>query len=172
LAPRTKHLLEKYGVNTVADLCYFRDYEILDFRGVGPTTVEEIDSVTQTYNKQLLNEYSQEDIDTALKRVRRTSEKQVYESITEQQRESSLELPFSVRINRSLIRGGIRSLADLVSASEETIRRTRNIGEKSLLEILNPRNQYILTLGSDPSFFNHPDRLAPDSYKKTDSCRN
>lgn len=140
-SPRTIHLLEKYEINTVADLFYNQEKNLLGKRGIGHSTLSEIQEISQTFFLQLERNYSREYIEKALGRMQK-----IYfpnSSYTIEQSSSeinvlpiSLEsLPMSVRTINALLRSGIKSCEELLRTSEESLLQINNIGEKSIKEI-------------------------------------
>lgn len=150
---RTRHLLDRYGIKTVADLASFQESEILKINGVGPKTMAEIKGVTQKHFQQIFGKYPQADINRGIKLVQNTNnypphidgnatKLSIYDPIG--------LLSISTRAKISLIRGGIKTVKDLIEASEDEISQIRNIGEKIILEIQAIRNEIRSSVYENP----------------------
>ncbi len=157
-SPRTHHLLERYGVNTVADLACLQENEILSIKGVGTKTMEEIREVTQKYFRLIFDQYSTSDINKALKLTHsiknQAPSSQGGVSLTQFSLDDSVDLlPLSTRAKNSLIRGNVKTIKDLMEISQDDILQIKNIGEKTILEIQPIRSELrsLLYINREPS---------------------
>ncbi len=138
---RTKHLLEKYEINIAADLYSVQGNNLLVNRGIGPSTLNEIQEVSRQFYLQIERDYSKEYINNVINRIQKSyffgssSKKELSSYEIDLPRNSLETLPLSVRTRNALLRNRIKSQEDLLRTSEESLRQIRNIGEKSIREI-------------------------------------
>jgi len=145
-SPRTRHLLNRYGIMTIADLACMQESDILGIKGVGSKTMAEIRDVTQKHFRQIFDQYPKADVNRAIRLAQ--SRNNHFPSIsrdagaTQFSIDDSVDLlPLSTRTKNSLLRGGVKTIKELIETSEDDIRQIRNIGEKTILEIQTIRNE-------------------------------
>ena len=151
---RTRHLLERYQIKTVADLACLQEDDVLRIKGVGQKTMEEIRNVTRQYFRQIFEQYPKVDINKAIKLTRSIKDQPLHSVREIELAQFSIDdsvnlLPIPIRGKNSLLRGGIETVKDLIEASEDDIRQIKNIGEKTILEIRPIRNKLCSLLDTD-----------------------
>ena len=147
---RTMHLLEKYGIKTIADLSTLQSDSSICIRGIGQITLKEIREITESHFSLLISKYPVENIILALKRIQCDSNsepptwgKSQNASDTTSSSLSIESLPLPVRVINALFRNGVKTKDDLLNTSEEKLLGFKNMGAKSIEQINCIKNEYL-----------------------------
>ncbi len=175
LTSRASNILKRNGVGTIAELLSLQQNDLLGMKGIGPTTMTEVKSVMQAHILPLVEKYSRGEIGKAVREIRdtRSTSAQVTFVPTNQlavSLDDSLEiLPLSLRARNALIRGGIKTIADLINASEIEIKNTRHVGAQTFEEIQAIRKEIRFSSGQIVHNENHlkPSEFEPQTSLKT-----
>lgn len=134
---RSYNCLKRAGINTIGDLCDMTLEDMSKVRNLGRKSLEEILSKLKDLGLSL-KESDEENDDTG---------EVTGETVTDMPIE---ELEFSVRTYNCLTRAGIKTLGDICKKTPEDMMKVRNLGRKSLEEVLAKIKEYGLSLaGSD-----------------------
>ena len=121
---RTYNCLKRAGINTLGELCDRTPEDMFKVRNLGRKSLEEVLAKLQEYHLSLKDADEDEE------------EQQEIMDITIE------EMGLSIRSYNCLKRAGIYTLGDLSSRTPEDMMKVRNLGRKSLEEVLQKMKEY------------------------------
>ena len=140
LSMRVCNRLKSRGVYTLGALCTLTESDIQGFDQLGTVAIGEILHRRKAY----IDSASQQDVQHTDSEIHPNESSK---STTDISADIPLEkLNLSVRAYNALMRGGIRSLDALCKLSEEELFSIKNLGAKSVREILNCREEWCARL--------------------------
>jgi DNA-directed RNA polymerase alpha subunit len=137
LSVRAYNCLRRGDVYTVEQLARLSDEELLDIWALGKNTLDEIKQKLAAY----LESHPQLQMRLA---AEEPSEKARPDRVVEEQGPGIEVLGLSVRAHNSLFRAGIESVGQLATLSDEEILAIHNLGKKSVSEIREKLDTYLL----------------------------
>lgn len=129
LSVRSYNCLKRAGIKTIGELCDMTMEDMMKVRNLGRKSLEEILTMLKDKGLALKDSDDEDEI---------TGDVNTNISIE--------ELEFSVRTYNCLNRAGIRTLRDICKKTPEDMMKVRNLGRKSLEEVLAKLNEYGLSL--------------------------
>ena len=155
---RTENALRRAGINTVEEIISFTEDEIIKVRNIGETGFAEIWKKLHGLGLS----FREREIYTMGMLVERPEVKG--EKVLEMTLE---ELDFSVRTYTCLKRAGINTVDDLLQRTESDMIKIRNLGKKSLDEVILKLSALGLSLMDEPEIL-MGDVLEPDFIDEND----
>lgn len=142
LSGRTSDILKQNGVQTVTDLLSLQRDDLLKIAGFTDDAMAEVRALAWTYLFPLFQQYTRAEVGKAIQEVKQVESPpaQVIPASDNNQIKISPDdslhsLPLPIRARNALMRGGIKTVADLLNASEFEIKNTRNVGAQLVEEI-------------------------------------
>lgn len=184
LSTRSANALKRNGIETISAFINADPRKIVLIRNIGQKSIDEIIAAQE----KLKSSYESFVKEHSVKKEKTKEEKEAeyFSSLAQnkpQLTEVKIEtLGLSVRSQNALLRYGVFTVFDLLRVNEAELRKIRNLGEKSIGEILKIRENILsgdmhefeddfdIASASVDEIFNHPKygELVKDYFKKND----
>ena len=158
LSTRAYNCLRRRGYNTVEDLLKAHENDLLKIQNMGPKSVKEIMEKIEPYREEYEAE-QQRKIDEQKKlEIEETRQKIIDGTI------SIENLNLSTRAYTCLVRGGYRTVENLIGLTEKDLLKIRNLGIKSAEEIIKKLEPYRKMLEAEGTEKEEP--IEPESLEE------
>ncbi len=142
LSNRSYYGLKRNGCHYVSQILSLKKEDLMKMKTIGSLAADEILCAIQTFSEQ------KEDISESMKPKLKSREESIAVS------EAFMEIPISemdlsVRAYNGLRRHGIDSIGQLADMTERDLEKLRNLGKKTIIEILEKRDQFDAQLYSN-----------------------
>ena len=181
LSTRSTNALKRNGIQTISAFMKADPKKIVLIRNIGQKSIDEI-IAAQKELKSSFDAFVKEN--TVIKeKTQEEKEAEYFSNLAQsnpQLAEVKIEtLGLSVRSQNALLRYGVFTVLDLLRVNEAELRKIRNLGEKSIKEILKHRDRILaggktmladISSASVDEILNHPKygKMVRDYFKKND----